>query len=332
MSDPAGLHIVLGPDERKRTEAIRQTVDRFTDVGTKDFNYDRFSGRSVTPEQLSSTLGTPPMMAAFRLVHVEEAEALDKDVLAILESHFESAGPADVAVLLVYGTNKKPPKSLEKLATEIYRSAALSWREAEQWLIEESEKRYGRRLSSGVAKELVQILGPKDSGLLANELATLHALAGDAPICAAMVRELLEARGEASIWEFCDQVGSRNGPAALQTLDELLRLPSWDGVGILSILTGHLAKIAAGVAAQESGASKAQIKKAMGGDWKADKSLSQVERWNLAEIDRTFSLMLDADLDLKLGADDRVTLSSLVHQSASPKLQPANDISPVLSR
>ncbi|NJD20250.1 MAG: hypothetical protein FIA95_13340, partial [Gemmatimonadetes bacterium] len=71
-----GVFYLHGEDDFRKEEVVRALVDAHLDPATRDFNLDPLRGSEVDAETLASVLGTPPMMAEWRVVVLREVEGL----------------------------------------------------------------------------------------------------------------------------------------------------------------------------------------------------------------------------------------------------------------
>jgi DNA polymerase III delta subunit len=77
-----GVFFLTGDDQFRKEERARALVERHLDPATRDFNFDTLRGGEIAVEILASILGTPPMMADWRVVLVREMEALSSNARA----------------------------------------------------------------------------------------------------------------------------------------------------------------------------------------------------------------------------------------------------------
>jgi DNA polymerase-3 subunit delta len=71
-----GVFYLHGTDELRKEAAARALIELHLDAATRDFNFDLLRGSEVDTETLATVLGTPPMMAEWRVVLLRETQAL----------------------------------------------------------------------------------------------------------------------------------------------------------------------------------------------------------------------------------------------------------------
>lgn len=311
-----GLTLVSGDDDYRRRDVVRETLARLVPEQDRDFNYDRFPGKSVEPEALLSALSSPPMMAERRVVHIDEAEALGKELrtrLAELLDQLSEREVDDVALLLVYGPGKKPPRQFTQRAAAHEKLGGLRWRDAESWVQSYAERTHGRMLGRGVARVLLESLGPSDSGRLANEVDRLMAVAGEEDITPETVALATGVQRGRSGYDISDAMGERDFGKAARALDDVLASPEWSGVRIAVTLSYHLSDLALLRARRDQGLSVPEASAGLG--WRAKKLVAQSRNWTLVDLDRALAELGATDLALKTGADERQALRTFLHRT-----------------
>lgn len=300
MKKHRGLHVIHGDDDYRKSLTAKALIDKFVPVELRDFNYDRIEGDAATEEDLCRIAQTPPLMAEYRMLHVDEAERLsDKATNALIEQMDATCDrtPNDVVFLLVYSPEKNPPQSILKRAGQVLEFKPLRWKEAQDWIVQYAKDKHGIKLSPAVVQALLKALGPPSSGRLANEIDKLKVLAGNAPISVQLVESATGVQVGKSVFDLCDAVGNKNIQTACQILGDVLRAPNNSAIGTIVLLGRHLMDIGIARAMLDRGDSPQNIAKNFG--WTGNKIVAQAEKWTIAELDRTISLLADTDVRLK---------------------------------
>ena len=294
-----GVFYLFGAEEHGKEEAARALVAAHLDPATGDFNHEVLRGSEVSVEALSSALGTPPLMADWRVVVIREAQALAASARAramLLEA--AASPPPGLALILLCtvpdGSTAKFYKDLERAARSM-EFAAPAANDVPEWLMEWTERSLKVRLGEKAARSLAQSVG-NDLGLLTKELEKLATLAGDG---SEITLEIVAAAGtripRQDRWEWLDLVGRRKFMEATVGLGILLRHGE-SGVSLTLALTTHLLRIGLAVGGAR-GALEASLPPRQ--QWLAKRYREQARRWTLPEIERALAGLATVDRMLK---------------------------------
>ena len=294
-----GVFFLHGEDEFRKEEVVRALVESHLDPATADFNLDPLRGAEVDTETLASVLGTPPMMAEWRVVVLREVEGLAA-----------SARSRDVLLEVV----KRPPPGLALILSctvpqgskaKFYRDLAQSARAVEfqplgpadvpGWLMERARVGFGVELDEEAAQALGAAIGA-NLGILTKELEKLVDVAGDGR---SISLKDVEAAGtrlpSQDRWKWLDLVGEGKFEEAVSTLGVLLGQGE-NGVSLVIGLASHFLRL--GVVAEEGpGALEASLPPHQ--RWLARRLVGQAKSWRTAEIDAALEGLLRVDRLLK---------------------------------
>ncbi len=294
-----GAFYLHGEDEFRKEEVLRALVDVHLDPSTKDFNLDPLRGTEVDAETLASILGTPPMMAEWRVVVLREVEGLassarTRDILL----RTVTSPPPGLALIM----SCTPPQGSK---AKFYRDLAKASRSVEfqpftaadvpGWLLTRARERHGLEIEADAAQALSAAIGV-NLGILDKELEKLVDYVGDrrtvtfADVEAAGTRLPAQDR-----WRWLDLVGERRFDEALRTL-EVLMGQGESGVGLVIALTMHLLRI--GVVVSE-GSRVLEAALPHHQRWLAGRLSPQARRWNRSDLDHALEGLLRVDRLLK---------------------------------
>ena len=310
-SDPGGVFYLFGEDEFRKEEAAGALIETHLDPATRDFNLDRLRGSDVDAEALASILGTPPMMAEWRVVHLRQTEAL--------------AGSARLRDLLL-GVVESPPPGLALILScsvpsgskaRFYRDLASGARSLEfslvgpndlpGWIMERAHEEHGLEVEEDAARALAQAIG-SDLSFLARELEKLSTMVepGD-PVTRAHVEAAGIRIPRQDRWEWFDSVGERRIDDALAGLPVLLDHGE-SGVGLVIGLGTHLLRLGVAVSAGPKALEDALPARQR---WLARRFTAQARRWRPDEVESALLGLLQVDRLLKAGgASDRHLVES----------------------
>jgi DNA polymerase-3 subunit delta len=293
-----GVFYLHGTDELRKDAAARALAELHLDPATRDFNYDLLRGSDVGVETLATAVGTPPMMAEWRVVVLRETQALSGSprARAILTGAAESPPPGLALILLASEPDSTARfyKDLKKLA----RSAEFrppSPNDLPEWLIAWAQDVHGRELSEDAARALAQSVGG-DLSLLAREIEKLATLVGEGQV---ITKEVVAAAGtrvpRQDRWQWLDLVGERRFREALGGLPVLLEQGE-SGVGLTAALGTHLLRIAL---ALEGGVDALAPFLPGKQRFLAAKCEAQSRRWSRDALDDALAGLLEVDRLLK---------------------------------
>ncbi len=294
-----GVFYLHGEDEFRKEEVLRALVDAHLDPSTRDFNFDPLRGTEVDAETLASMLGTPPLMAEWRVVVLREVEGLassarTRDILL----KTVSSPPPGLALVM----SCTPPQGSK---AKFYRELARASRSVEfqpftpadvpGWILARGREQHDLEIEPAAAQALGAAIGT-NLGILAKELEKLADYVGDrrtvtiADVEAAGTRLPSQDR-----WRWLDLVGERRFDEALATLGVLVGQGE-RGVALVIALTMHILRIGVAVAegprALEAALPRHQR-------WLASRLAGQAKRWTVGDVDVALEGLVRADRLLK---------------------------------
>lgn len=297
--DLGGVFYLHGTDAFRREEAAQALVEAHLDPATRDFNLDQVRGSEIDAENLASILGTPPLMAEWRVVVLRETEAL-------------AGSPRTRQLVLNAARVPLPGLALILLCTVPERSSARFYRDLAQltrsmdfqdvgsddlpgWLIDRARSHLDRELEEAAARALGQAVGP-DLAYLARELEKLDALAERG---AAITADHVAAAGtripRQDRWQWFDQVAEKRYGAALEGLEVLLQHGE-SGVGLTLGLATHLLRLGVVV---DGGKGALESLLPPHQKWLSRRYRSQARRWSGREVEVAVQDLLEVDRRLK---------------------------------
>ncbi len=299
---PGGVFYLHGDDEYRKEAAARELTAFHLDPSTRDFNYDLLRGSDLDVETLASILGTPPMMADWRVIWIRETQALASSprtrelILKVAE-----APPPGLALILLC---TEPERTKAKFYEVLKGSArTLEFRtpgsnDLPGWLIGICNERFGRELHEEAARALAQAVGA-DVGVLMKEVEKLATLVAEGE---AITLETVEAAGtripRQDRWQWFDLVAEGEFRRALQGLPVLLDHGE-SGVGLTIGLSTHLLRVAVALTG-----GRAAIESVLPGrqKWLSKRYLQQARHWTLETVDDALGGLLRVDELLKSSA------------------------------
>lgn len=300
-----------GEEEHLREEAVARTVGAFLDPATRDFNLDQLRGSDASADSLASLLGTPPMMAEWRVVVLRDAQGLSVKARETLEGVIRAA-PGGLALVVTAaipaGSKAKFYATLQSACTSV-EFGAVDALDAPGWLMEQAAREHSVEIEPDAARALVGAIGPH-LGTLTSELRKLVAFAGERTVLTVEdVRSVAGALPRQDRWAWFDLVAERRFDEALAALPVLLSAGE-NGVGLTIGITAQLLRVAV-VCAGGQGALERELKPFQ--KWMVRRIVPQARRWTLPEVDRALSELLRTDRLLKSASlSDRQVMEELI--------------------
>lgn len=292
-----GVFFLHGAEEHLKDEAVKALVDAHLDPGSRDFNLDVLRGTEVDTETLASILHTPPMMAAWRVVVVRDAEGLagSSTARATVEELLESPLPGLALVLVARIPERSKAKfyrTLKKRATSV-EYAPLAEGDVPGWLMARAEAQ-GLVLEPAAARAMAVAIG-SSLGVLASEMDKLREYAdGRDAITIDDVAAVVGAVPRVDRWSWMDAVAEQRFDEARAELPALLEGDS--GVGLVIGLGSHFLRLGL-VLAGGTSALEAELPRHQ--KWLTRKYPGQARRWTPAAVSAALDDLLRADRLLK---------------------------------
>jgi DNA polymerase-3 subunit delta len=294
-----GVFYLHGTDEHRKESVARTLVEAHLDPATGDFNYDLIRGSELNLETLASALGTPPMMAEWRVVLLRETQALasSQRIRTLLLNTAASPPPGLALVLLCTVPERSSARfyrDLERVARSLeFQTPSLN--DLPGWLMEWGRDAFGREITEEAARALAQAVG-SDSSALARELEKLSTLAGEGEV---ITLDVVKSAGTGiprqDRWKWFDLIGHRRFMEALQGLEILLGHGE-TGVGLTVGLTTHLLRLGVVV---DGGPAKLQAILPPQQRWIAKRYGEQGRLWTTGAIKTALDGLLEVDRLLK---------------------------------
>jgi DNA polymerase-3 subunit delta len=308
---PAAAFFLYGDEDHLREEAAARIVTALVDPATRDFNYDQLRGSDVNAEDLASMAATPPLMAAYRVIVIRDAQGLSVKAREVVEA---IAGAPPAGLILVV-TAQIPAQSKAKFYTTLQQRAlsidfpAIDALDLPGWLTVHASEQHGLELELDAARAMVGGVGSQ-LGILASELEKLAAYVdGRARITLDDVRAVGGYLPRVDRWAWFDLVMEKRFPQALQLLPELIASGE-NGVGLVIGMSAQIIRLGLAIA----GGKEALERELKGYQrWMAGRVLAAARAWTAEEVDVAVEELLRTDRLLKSASlTDRQAVEELL--------------------
>ena len=317
-------YLFWGDDEWRKDAALRELLRGAVDPATRDFNLDQLRGADMDPDLVSTTLGTPPMMADRRVVVIRDVSTMKKAARAALERYLAKPSP-DVVLALTVPSGVKPEAALTSRCFSL-QIDAVSGDELTKWIIRQTTSSFGAQITEGAAKLLQRAVGDDAASLMMElDKAASYTLGGT--IDERVIEDVVGIRHGETSSDLLDAVAARDVTAAVQLVGPVLALPKTTGVGLAMALSTQTAALGWGAAQRAKGVPLNRLARDYfdllkrtgafpGRPWgEATAAWTKyVPKWSVADADAGLRAILRADERLKdtRASSDEQVLSSLV--------------------
>ena len=327
----AATYYLHGDDDFLKEVALRDLIAAAVDPATRDFNLDVRRGAEIDAEALGSLIGTPPMMAARRVVVVRDVQALKKDARTTLVRSLGAPSP-DVVVVLVSGAGAKVDKEFATGAVSV-EFAPLAGDRVPRWIAHHARTHLGVEITPAAATLLQAVVG-NDLPELAAELDKLASYANGATIDDAAVSDAVGVRRGETMGDLLDRVAARDVRGALAMVDHVLSQPKASGVTLVLALSTQVLAMAWGQAEHAGRLPAFRLENEYfallkagrafpGRPWgEAVKSwVAHADAWTSAQLDRALDALLAADMALKSTrvSSEAQVIASLILAMCAPE-------------
>jgi DNA polymerase-3 subunit delta len=315
-----------GPEDVLKEEGLRYLLERAVDPATRDFNLDQRSAGQLDPESVEALCNTVPMMADRRVVVIRDVEQWKRKTKArnAFLAYLERPSPDTVVVLVQGGSEETEDKELARRATSVHFSPPTA-AEAERWL-ERRAAASGIRFAPGAVTHLLKCTGG-DLGTIRLELEKLSAIAGEEPITAEQVGDLVGIRHGETIFDWRDAVMNGDAGRSVTLLERVLDQSGVSGVKLVTLLGTTLVGVGVVRAALDAKGRSARLEdvafnalragRPFGlGPWKDEtvRWARWAPEWPAPRLREALRAALDTDRSLKSTtlSDERALLADLV--------------------
>ena len=295
----------------------------------REFSLTSYEGKTADFAEVVRDLSTMSMFGSDnRIVEIDGADPFVTKNRADLEGYVESPGGAGVLLLFLdsFPANTRLYKMVVERGLAVDCKPATTDRAA-TWIKTWAKKRHRVQITPGVARLLVDIVGP-ELGLLDQELAKLALVAGEkGTVSEELVYKMVGSWRAKTAWDMLDMALEGRLKEAMTQLDRLL-LGGEQPVAVLGQIAATLRKLAAAtriVLRTEALGDKpnlaAALREAGIPGFVVDKATQQLRRLGRGRAKELYRRLLEADLGMKgkSALPPRVVLERLLFWLAAPQ-------------
>jgi len=316
----APVLLLYGEENYLIDRIVRLVIDKGVDPSTRDFNLNIFNAEGVEGEQVVQLASSYPMMAERRIVILKGVQKFGKNDRERIQKYAENPLDSTCLVLTAGKIDKRTVFFKAILRSgESVECKALYEDQAEEWVINKL-RTDGISITHAAAAFHVEH-SATSLWNLHHEIEKADAFAsGKVKLDIDDIRGVIGYGRDHTVWDLTDRVAARDTGKALSILNKLLNAGQ-SPVGIIMDLARRIQDLLQMKVLLQTGTRRSEIHSAMKmHPFRAKKLLEQESKFELEELEQNIDILLKADLFIKTGRMDPVTLLTLtVHQMITGK-------------
>ena len=277
---------------------------------TESFNFHKLTSETFDIRAFADAVENLPMMADRTMVVVDEIDIfkfneMDRERVTEILSDV----PDYCTVVFTYETTAfKPDKRYKKLWTVVEDNGVLvefqkqNQRDLVSWITRHFAAS-GKKITPELCVYLMDLTGGTMTAL-SSEIAKICAYSGADTVCKADIDAVVEPVLDAVVFQMTDLLGQGNCGAALQKLQQLLKMQE-EPIQILGAIGGHFRRLSTARILLDNGKNSADLMKLTGlSDYPARKNMSAASRFSAGFYEKAARLVMDTDVKMKTSFDD----------------------------
>ncbi len=321
------IYLFYGTDDLSRNEYVASLFARIEDP-LGDLNQTRLDPKALTFNQLRQTCDAFPFLTQRRIIVIEGllnklSKRGPKSFTQQLVPYFSQIPDYTRLFLLEQNVDKRSVlwKRLDKLSKQkkpvVYLKEFMlpDQRQLPSW-IQTRAQRHGGRIDRHAAGQLAMFVSD-DIRLLDQEIRKLVTYANDRPVNSDDVRQLVPYMQEASIWDMVDAIGAKNVKKALIMTEKILQDDTSKAIYIHVMITRQVRMLLQVAELITLGKKQSEIQKTLRlNPYVLKKVMKQARNFTVSHLEKAYDLLLDADVQMKSGQDQTMTLNLLIVELA----------------
>lgn len=312
------LYIFHGEETFLLRHYLGQMRKLLLDPLTESFNFHRLNNETFDIRSFADAVENLPMMSESTFVQVDEIDLFkmaegDRNKMTEILSDI----PDYCTVVFTYETTPwKPDKRLKKLWEAIDENATIvefakqDQRDLTAWITRHFAA-HEKRISSDLCVYLIDITGGTMTAL-SGEIEKICAYSGTHEIHKTDIDAVTEPVLDAVVFQMTDMLSEGRYAAALQKLQQLLKMQQ-EPLAILGAIGGHFRRIGAARTLLDHGRNSSDLQKLCGiPDYPARKTMEAARRFRPEFCAKAAELVLETDYKMKTSFDDNERLLELL--------------------
>ncbi len=307
---PGNLYFFYGEETFLLQHYLKQLKKVLIEPITESFNYHKLTAETFDIRAFADCVENLPMMAERTMVVVDEI-----DIFKFNESDRERMTeiladiPEYCTVVFTYETTPfKPDKRYKKLWTAVEENGILvefqkqNQRDLVNWITRHFAAN-NKKITPELCVYLMDLTGGTMT-VLSSEIAKICAYSGAENVCKADIDGVVEPILDAVVFQMTDLLGQGNCGAALQKLQQLLKMQE-EPLSILGAIGGHFRRLSTARILLDNGKNAGDLMKLTGlSDYPARKNIAAASHFSARFYEKAARLVMDTDVKMKTSFDD----------------------------
>ena len=307
--NPDRLYFFHGEEVFLLQHYLEQLRKILIDELTESFNYHKLTNETFSLQSFADAVENLPMMADYTMVWVDEV-----DIFKLAESDREkmmgifSDIPDYCSVVFTYETTPwKPDKRLKKYWEVIQKYGTIvefpkqEQRDLVAWITRHFAART-KKISPDLCAYLIDITDGTMTSL-AGEISKICAYSGADEIKKSDIDAVTEPVLDAVVFQMTDMLGRREFGAALEKLQQLLKMQE-EPLAILGAVGSHFRRLSAAKLLLNNGRPPAELMKLCGmNEYAARKNMAAAGKFSERFYKKAAELILETDRGIKTSLD-----------------------------
>jgi DNA polymerase-3 subunit delta len=293
------VYFVHGPERYLVEQLIARLRAALLAGPMAAFNFRRVQAKETSGAEIAAEARAVPMLAARRLLVVDDADKLDASDWEALEGYL--AAPSELATVVLAAGKFDLRRGVFAKANkrgEVHAAEPLTERSLPGFVRRRAAER-NVALDQGVDAALAAAIGP-DAAAIDDAIERLGLYAGlGGKVREEDVAEVVTAVRQRSVFELVDAIGQRRRAEAVSLLARLLAARE-EPLRLLSLLARHYRQLLTARIELHKGAGEGELAARLGvPPFIARKIAAQCGRFGGADLEAALARLAQADLDLK---------------------------------
>jgi len=316
---PLTSYFIFGPENYLRDKVIKAIVEKFKTPGSEDFDLTTLYGDDSSAKIVLEELEMLPFLAKNRITILKNFDKMKLPDRNLIAKYLDNPVPTTIFILTAEKTDNRTEafKKITNNSVNISCKKPFNANNIIHWLENELAKK-NINLDKDAAEYFANSI-ELDYLIAANELEKLIIFTKNSSnISLDDVKSCLEKSKMNSVFDLQNSIGKRDLKKTLQILENLFNFeePSKIAVFIVSILTRFFTLLWMIIALQKKNITDSEISSRHLNQiyikYRKD-YLNSVRNYNDKNIKKVFSLLLQADIDLKsLNIKEEIILETLI--------------------
>jgi DNA polymerase-3 subunit delta len=295
----APVYLLHGPERFIIDQAVAQIREIVVQGPMADFNYSRYKAKELSGAEIVAKAGEIPMMAAKRLLLIDDGHKLGTKDLEALDPYL--AQPAPETCLVVVAERFDLRRGILARANkrkQVHKADLLKENQLLPFLKSRAKER-GVSLSQGALAAVCAAIG-SNCAALDDAVERLGLFVGfDSEVTEEAVTEIVTNIREHSVFELVDAIGNRTSDRALVLLEGLLAERE-EPIRINAMLARHLRHLLVARIQLHLGADQSALAGLIGiPPFAVKKIIGQSRRFRGAKLEQYLARVAEADFELK---------------------------------